>query len=63
MLRAAHPEFIIQVFKEVIRAGANTINVPDTTGYAIPSEFGALMSNLIERTAGAGSGYLERPLS
>src|SRR5207244_13402835 len=26
---------------------------PDTTGYAIPSEFGALMSNLIERTAGA----------
>ena len=47
------PEFMIQVFKEVIRAGANTINVPDTTGYAIPSEFGALMSNLIERTAGA----------
>jgi 2-isopropylmalate synthase len=27
--------------------------VPDTTGYAIPSEFGALISNLIERTAGA----------
>ena len=47
------PEFMIQVFKEVIRAGANTINVPDTTGYAIPSEFGALMANLIERTAGA----------
>ncbi len=47
------PEFLIQVFREVIRAGACTINVPDTTGYAIPSEFGALMSNLIERTAGA----------
>jgi 2-isopropylmalate synthase len=47
------PDFLIQVFKEVIRAGAKTINVPDTTGYAIPSEFGALMSNLIERTAGA----------
>ena len=46
------PEFMIQVFREVIRAGASTINVPDTTGYAIPSEFGALMSNLIERTAG-----------
>ena len=28
------------------------MNVPDTTGYAIPSEFGALMANLIERTAG-----------
>src|ERR1044071_4201245 len=47
------PEFLIQVFREVIRAGATTINVPDTTGYAIPSEFGALMSDLIERTAGA----------
>ncbi len=47
------PEFLIQVFREVIRAGAKIINVPDTTGYAIPSEFGALMADLIERTAGA----------
>jgi 2-isopropylmalate synthase len=46
------PDFLIQVFREVIRAGACTINVPDTTGYAIPTEFGALMANLIERTAG-----------
>ena len=46
------PEFLIQIFREVIRAGAKVINVPDTTGYAIPSEFGALMANLIERTAG-----------
>ena len=46
------PEFLLQIFREVIRAGAKTINVPDTTGYAIPSEFGALIANLIERTAG-----------
>ncbi len=46
------PEFLIQVFREVIRAGATTINVPDTTGYAIPSEFGVLINDLIERTAG-----------
>lgn len=45
-------EFLIQIFREVIRAGARTINVPDTTGYAIPSEFGSLIANLIERTAG-----------
>jgi len=45
-------EFLIQIFREVIRAGAKVINVPDTTGYAIPSEFGALIANLIERTAG-----------
>ena len=46
------PEFLLQIFREVIRAGAKTLNVPDTTGYAIPSEFGALIANLIERTAG-----------
>jgi 2-isopropylmalate synthase len=46
------PEFLIQIFREVIRTGAKVINVPDTTGYAIPSEFGTLMANLIERTAG-----------
>jgi 2-isopropylmalate synthase len=46
------PDFLLQVFREVIRVGAKVINVPDTTGYAIPSEFGALMANLIERTAG-----------
>jgi len=46
------PEFLIQIFREVIRAGAKVINVPDTTGYAIPSEFGSLIANLIERTAG-----------
>src|ERR1044071_1410967 len=45
-------EFLAQVFGEVIRAGAKTLNVPDTTGYAIPSEFGSLIANLIERTAG-----------
>ena len=56
------PEFLIQIFREVIRAGAKIINVPDTTGYAIPSEFGALMANLIERTAGGGPGHLERAL-
>jgi 2-isopropylmalate synthase len=47
------PEYLIQIFREAIRAGAKVINVPDTTGYAIPSEFGALIADLIERTAGA----------
>jgi 2-isopropylmalate synthase len=28
------PDFLIQVFREVIRAGAKVVNVPDTTGYA-----------------------------
>ena len=28
------PEYLAQVFGEVIKAGASTLNVPDTTGYA-----------------------------
>jgi len=46
-------DFLVQVFSEVIRAGARTVNVPDTTGYAIPSEFGALVRYLVEHTEGA----------
>ena len=33
-------DFLVEVFQAAIRAGATTINVPDTVGYAIPSEFG-----------------------
>jgi len=46
------PEYLAQVFGEVIRCGAVTLNVPDTTGYAVPDEFGALFKCLIETTPG-----------
>ncbi|NIO09198.1 MAG: 2-isopropylmalate synthase, partial [Deltaproteobacteria bacterium] len=49
----SEPDFLAQVFSEVIRAGAKTLNVPDTTGYAIPSEFGALFRYLLEHTEGS----------
>jgi 2-isopropylmalate synthase len=46
-------DFLVQVFSEVIRMGAKTVNVPDTTGYAIPSEFGSLVGYLVEKTEGS----------
>ncbi|OFV88925.1 MAG: 2-isopropylmalate synthase [Acidobacteria bacterium RBG_16_68_9] len=46
-------DYLVQVFSEVIRAGASTLNVPDTTGYAMPEEFGSLFRYLIERTPDA----------
>jgi len=46
-------DFLVQVFGEVIRAGAKTLNIPDTTGYAIPSEFGALVRHLVDKTEGS----------
>jgi 2-isopropylmalate synthase len=49
----SEPDFLVQVFAEAIRVGAKTLNVPDTTGYAIPSEFGSLMRYLIDHTEGS----------
>ena len=41
------PEFLMQVYEAVVEAGASTINIPDTVGYAIPSEFAALVSRAV----------------
>jgi len=44
----ADPEFIYQILEAVIDAGATTVNIPDTVGYAIPGEFGQLIKGIIE---------------
>ena len=40
------PEFMYQVIAAAIEAGATTINIPDTVGYATPAEFGALIAGI-----------------
>jgi 2-isopropylmalate synthase len=45
-------EFLSAVIEAAIRAGATTINIPDTVGYAIPSEFGDLIRTLRQRVKG-----------
>jgi len=42
------PDFLIEIFTAVIEAGATTINVPDTVGYALPWEYGELIRTLNE---------------
>ena len=42
------PEFLTQIVEAAIQAGATTVNIPDTVGYAIPSEFGALIKHLYD---------------
>jgi 2-isopropylmalate synthase len=42
------PDFLAEVTRTVIDAGAATVNIPDTVGYAIPTEFGALIAFLFE---------------
>jgi 2-isopropylmalate synthase len=41
------PEFLLKVYEAVVEAGASTINIPDTVGYAIPSEFAALVGRAV----------------
>jgi 2-isopropylmalate synthase len=43
------PTFLIDIFTAVIEAGATTINVPDTVGYALPWEYGELIRTLNEK--------------
>ena len=42
----AEPEYIYQILEAVINAGATTVNIPDTVGYAIPDEFGSLIEGI-----------------
>ncbi|MBC2716136.1 MAG: 2-isopropylmalate synthase [Desulfobacteraceae bacterium] len=44
------PDFLCEVFEAVIDAGAKTVNLPDTVGYAIPEEFGNLVKYVIDNT-------------
>ncbi len=45
------PDFLCTVFESVIEAGATTINLPDTVGYAIPEEYGKLIRYVKENTS------------
>ena len=42
------PEYLYSLLEATIKAGATTINIPDTVGYAIPEEFGALLLRLLQ---------------
>ncbi|WP_432471888.1 2-isopropylmalate synthase [Amphritea sp. HPY] len=46
-------DFMCKIIEQVIAAGARTINIPDTVGYAVPEEFGHTIKQLIERVPNA----------
>ncbi|KAJ0976165.1 hypothetical protein J5N97_018130 [Dioscorea zingiberensis] len=45
-------EFLYHILEEVIKAGATTLNIPDTVGYTLPSEFGRLIADIKANTRG-----------
>jgi 2-isopropylmalate synthase len=42
------PDYLAEVVRAVIDAGATTVNIPDTVGYTVPHEFGALIASLFD---------------
>ena len=41
-------EYLAQVVQAVIKAGATVVNIPDTTGYCLPADYGAKIKYLVE---------------
>jgi 2-isopropylmalate synthase len=51
-------DYLCKVFEAAIAAGATTINLPDTVGYAVPSEFADLVTYVINHTPNIGKAVL-----
>lgn len=45
-------DFLMRIYEAVVEAGASTVNIPDTVGYAIPSEFAALTERVVDLVGG-----------
>jgi 2-isopropylmalate synthase len=52
----SEPEFLYVVLGEAIKAGATTLNIPDTVGYTTPDEFYKLIDGIIKNTPGMHDG-------
>lgn len=48
------PAYLYMILEAVIDAGATTVNIPDTVGYAIPQEFGGLIQGILHHVPNIG---------
>jgi 2-isopropylmalate synthase len=51
-------DFLTEVVEQAVDAGATTINVPDTVGYAVPSQYAAMISHLRKHVRGIDKAVL-----
>jgi hypothetical protein len=42
------PDYLEQISRAVVAAGARTVNIPDTVGYSVPEEYGALIGRIVK---------------
>jgi 2-isopropylmalate synthase len=48
------PAYLERVARAVVAAGASTVNIPDTVGYSLPDEYGALIGRVVKALEGRG---------
>lgn len=48
----SNPAFLYKAFETAIKAGATTLNIPDTVGYATPEEFGVFVKGIMNNVTG-----------
>jgi 2-isopropylmalate synthase len=46
------PDYLVEVARAVVDAGASTVNIPDTVGYSVPDEFAGIIRRVVEGLAG-----------
>jgi 2-isopropylmalate synthase len=52
------PAFLYEMIEAVIAAGATTVNIPDTVGYALPDQFGALIKGIKDNVRNIGQAVI-----
>jgi len=50
--------YLCEVVEAVIKAGASTVNIPDTVGYSIPEEFGSMIGTIHEKVGNIGKAVI-----
>jgi 2-isopropylmalate synthase len=51
-------DYLCRVIEAVVKAGATTVNIPDTVGYAVPHEYGPFIAKCCEAAADAGGAVI-----
>jgi 2-isopropylmalate synthase len=42
------PDYLVEISRAVVAAGARTVNIPDTVGYSVPDEYAAIIGRVVE---------------
>jgi len=51
-------EFLYRILEEVIKAGATTVNIPDTVGYSTPQEYGMVIAGIVKNVPNIGKAII-----